>query len=316
MSFYTSSFKRFLWWGGVVATVLFSVNAGIIWWAINTDNIRGSGEAKLLRMLHNSKGESALFGSSVALDFKQEDFEHYFDFNTTNFALSGSTTYMRSLLLNYWLNPDRKTVFFEFFFLHSYNLNNSHHIHPYYQELINTDRINFLFSDYIVRARLAKRLVEFIHVRVQDRKSSSICPSPKTFDFINSNIDIFYEWSEFVEPIVLANPQITFYIYTPPIAYAYFARYGEEQLNAYLDIEERWIARAKVLPNVKLFDFRSLDSVRSDLSNYTDTVHYKPLINTLMVKLMSEDNLPPFDRATFLRGVANARLEAADRCGR
>ncbi|GHS85476.1 hypothetical protein FACS1894103_6900 [Campylobacterota bacterium] len=315
MSFYTSSFKRFLWWGGGAVLVLYAVLISLNIYATTGDGTYGDRTKKLLQSVRQSDTQNALFGSSVSSEFDPSDFERYFSIKLKNLSDSGSTNHERVLLVQELLKYAKpETLFLEFFFDHSYRYGAAGYIHPRFDILLHPSdqlkQIKFYMSDsalQIIMLKIKQRIAPLF---------SALYATPNTYNFLDSNIDIVYEWSEFVEPIVLANPQITFYIYTPPISYAYFALYSEEQLNAYLDIEERWIARAKALPNVKLFDFRSLDSVRSDLSNYTDTVHYKPLINTLMVKLMSEDSLPPFDRATFLRGVANARLEATDRCGK
>jgi hypothetical protein len=82
--------------------------------------------------------------------------------------------------------------------------------------------------------------------------------------------------------LISANPDVTFDIYLPPYSILQWVALREtspETLQSVYAFSVYFCRRLMEFPNVRLFDFRSLNEVTHDLNNYSDVIHHSPAID-------------------------------------
>jgi len=82
--------------------------------------------------------------------------------------------------------------------------------------------------------------------------------------------------------LIRANPGVTFDIYLPPYSILQWVALREtspETLQSVYAFSAYFCRRLMEFPNVRLFDFRSLNGVTHDLDNYSDVIHHSPAVD-------------------------------------
>lgn len=94
-----------------------------------------------------------------------------------------------------------------------------------------------------------------------------------------------------VIPYIEAHPETTFYVFYPPYSMLYWEQKVlqgnlEEMMEIYAYAAERLLA----YDNVKLFYFQNEKEIISDLDNYRDSTHYKPMYNRYICESMKTED--------------------------
>jgi hypothetical protein len=93
--------------------------------------------------------------------------------------------------------------------------------------------------------------------------------------------------------LIRGNPDVEFRVYFPPYSILYFAAMREVAPATLAEIYKFYnytLERLIRLPNVELYDFRSIKDITHDLDNYRDTVHsWKSVDRKLLSYLASGD---------------------------
>ena len=82
--------------------------------------------------------------------------------------------------------------------------------------------------------------------------------------------------------LISANPDVAFDIYLPPYSILQWVALREtspETLQSVYAFSAYFCRRLMDLPNVRLFDFRSLSEATHNLDNYSDVIHHSPDID-------------------------------------
>jgi hypothetical protein len=91
--------------------------------------------------------------------------------------------------------------------------------------------------------------------------------------------------------LISANPGVTFDIYLPPYSILQWVALREtspETLQSVYAFSAYFCRRLMDFPNVRLFDFRSLNEVTHDLNNYSDVIHHSPDIDLKVLNWLSQ----------------------------
>jgi hypothetical protein len=92
--------------------------------------------------------------------------------------------------------------------------------------------------------------------------------------------------------LIRANPGVTFDIYLPPYSILQWVALREtslETLQSVYAFSAYFCRRLMDFPNVRLFDFRSLNEVTHDLNNYSDVIHHSPAIDLKILGWLAEE---------------------------
>jgi hypothetical protein len=92
--------------------------------------------------------------------------------------------------------------------------------------------------------------------------------------------------------LIHANPGVTFDIYLPPYSILQWVALREtspETLQSVDAFSAYFCRRLMEFPNVRLFDFRSLNEVTHDLNNYSDVIHHSPAIDLKILGWLAEE---------------------------
>ena len=85
-------------------------------------------------------------------------------------------------------------------------------------------------------------------------------------------------------------PDTEFYLFFPPYSIAYWQlQYEEGRISERLESEEETIRLLIDCENIKLFSFNEETDMITDLSNYSDALHYVDKINTQILTWMKDD---------------------------
>ena len=90
--------------------------------------------------------------------------------------------------------------------------------------------------------------------------------------------------------LISANPDVIFDIYLPPYSILQWVALREtspETLKSVYAFSAYFCRRLMDFPNVRLFDFRSLNEVTHDLNNYSDVIHHSPAIDLKVLDWLS-----------------------------
>jgi hypothetical protein len=90
--------------------------------------------------------------------------------------------------------------------------------------------------------------------------------------------------------LITANPDVSFDIYLPPYSILQWVALREtspETLKSVYAFSAYFCRRLMDFPNVRLFDFRSLNEVTHDLNNYSDVIHHSPAIDLKVLDWLS-----------------------------
>lgn len=117
-----------------------------------------------------------------------------------------------------------------------------------------------------------------------DKVETKRCLSAEEEKLIRENI------TQNVTAVARENPNVTFYYFIPPYSIVSWDRENQTGSVEY-QIEVRRVAIEEMLKysNIKVFDFSAYMPIVGDLDNYIDTGHYSGEINTLLLKLMREE---------------------------
>lgn len=121
-------------------------------------------------------------------------------------------------------------------------------------------------------------------------------------DTLRENLDVN------IESIVKENPDITFYLFIPPLSILWWDdlnQSGKEVLLRRIDFEQAVIETFIAYDNVKFFSFEDEVDIVCDLDNYKDTVHYSEQINSYMLRAMKEEKhlLTQENYLDYLEGI-------------
>lgn len=90
-----------------------------------------------------------------------------------------------------------------------------------------------------------------------------------------------------VIPMIAAHPDVRFDLFFPPYSILYWDdknQAGTARLNRRIDMEEKAIEMLLQYDNVRLFSFHDNYNLITDLSQYSDAVHYKPEVCSRILK--------------------------------
>jgi hypothetical protein len=82
--------------------------------------------------------------------------------------------------------------------------------------------------------------------------------------------------------LISANPDVTFDIYLPPYSILQWVALREtspETLQSVDAFSALFCRRLMDFPNVRLFDFRSVNEITHNLDNYSDVIHHSPAVD-------------------------------------
>jgi hypothetical protein len=114
--------------------------------------------------------------------------------------------------------------------------------------------------------------------------------------------------------LISANPDVTFDIYLPPYSILQWVALREtspETLKSVDAFSAYFCGRLMDFPNVRLFDFRSVNEVTHDLNNYSDVIHHSPDIDLKVLNWLAQGKYRVEASApTELLGRLKAQVEA------
>ena len=106
----------------------------------------------------------------------------------------------------------------------------------------------------------------------------------KRYEFVKDNIQ------KNVIDIAIANPDIDFYYYFPPMSILRFDQDNEKGVLLYQFYYLEYASELMLAhDNIKLFSFFDNFDIITNLDNYVDTVHHKDYVNTLILENMKND---------------------------
>jgi len=86
----------------------------------------------------------------------------------------------------------------------------------------------------------------------------------------------------------IENPQTDFYLFFPPYSLNYYVdQYNDGEWIKWQEMRENAILELTSVPNIHLFSFWNRNDWIENLSNYRDETHFKPDINSEIIRLMS-----------------------------
>src|SRR6202000_1510567 len=91
--------------------------------------------------------------------------------------------------------------------------------------------------------------------------------------------------------LIRAHPEVTFDIYLPPYSILQWVALREtspETLKSVYAFSSYFCRRLMELPDVRLFDFRAVNEVTHDLSNYSDVIHHSPAIDLKVLDWLAQ----------------------------
>ncbi|HLX15230.1 MAG TPA: hypothetical protein VKS24_08500 [Bradyrhizobium sp.] len=91
--------------------------------------------------------------------------------------------------------------------------------------------------------------------------------------------------------LIAANPDVAFDIYLPPYSILQWVALRDTSpvtLRSVYDFYVYFCRRLVAFPNVRLFDFRSVEEVTHNLDNYLDVVHHSPAIDMKILDWLAE----------------------------
>lgn len=102
---------------------------------------------------------------------------------------------------------------------------------------------------------------------------------------------------------IRANPAIVFYLFLPPMARLIYLPAADGVLTYALPLRRYLAETVAGEPNVRMFDFQTMDSLTEDLSRYKDTLHYDLATSEYLIKAM-HDGEERVDRSQLLADSA------------
>ena len=90
--------------------------------------------------------------------------------------------------------------------------------------------------------------------------------------------------------LIQANPEVQFDIYLPPYSILQFVAMRDASpatLKIVYDFTAFVAQRLTQLPNVRLHDFRVIEAVTHDLSNYGDVIHHSPVVDAKVLQWLA-----------------------------
>lgn len=151
--------------------------------------------------------------------------------------------------------------------------------------IADVDDINALPRDYDVTAayNAGKALVAFRHIT----------------DPVRSRyLAVGYDYDAMLKAferdtigLIAKNPGVAFDIYFPPYSILQFVAMRDaspETLKTVYDFAAYALPRLLQYPNVRLYDFRAVESVTHDLGNYSDVIHHSPAVDLKLLAWLAE----------------------------
>ncbi len=93
--------------------------------------------------------------------------------------------------------------------------------------------------------------------------------------------------------LIRKHPDVTFDIYLPPYSILQWVALRETSpatLQSVYAFSAYFCRRLMELPNVRLFDFRSVEDVTHDLNNYSDVIHHSPAVDLKILDWLAQGN--------------------------
>ena len=91
--------------------------------------------------------------------------------------------------------------------------------------------------------------------------------------------------------LVSGHPEVKFDVYLPPYSILQWVALRDASpgtLRSVYEFSAYMCRRLASLPNVRLYDFRSVREVTHDLSNYSDVIHHSPAIDLKVLSWLAE----------------------------
>ncbi len=91
--------------------------------------------------------------------------------------------------------------------------------------------------------------------------------------------------------LIAANPDVAFDIYMPPYSILQWVALRDtspEILKSVYDFSAYFCRRLAAFPNVRLFDFRSIEEVTHNLDNYLDVIHHSPAVDMKILAWLAQ----------------------------
>ena len=114
--------------------------------------------------------------------------------------------------------------------------------------------------------------------------------------------------------LIERNPDVTFDIYFPPYSILQFVAMRDASpslLGLTYGFSTYAFSRLTKYPNVRLHDFREVESITHDLGNYSDVVHHSPAVDLKVLHMLAErtyvvDPATPLASLERLKAQVNA----------
>ena len=93
--------------------------------------------------------------------------------------------------------------------------------------------------------------------------------------------------------LIRKHPDVIFDIYLPPYSVLQWVALRETSpatLQSVYAFSAYFCRRLMELPNVRLFDFRSVEDVTHDLNNYSDVIHHSPAVDLKILDWLAQGN--------------------------
>ena len=150
--------------------------------------------------------------------------------------------------------------------------------------LANVDDIYALRPDFDVAGtyNAANAMAEFAHIT-----------EPSRAPYLGAGYNYDAEVKNFERDaigLIASPPDVTFDIYFPPYSILQWVAMRDASpatLQLVYDFSGYMSRRLVEFPNVRLFDFRTVQDVTHDLNNYSDVVHHSPAIDDKVLQMLA-----------------------------
>ena len=133
------------------------------------------------------------------------------------------------------------------------------------------------------------------------QKRFNLSVSNKDVDISKNKIGASLQENLFA--VIQNNPQVDFYIFTPPYSLWFFrwlSSTNRSALESYFSFREDLASGLKIYKNVKFFDYQAIQDIITNQSIYKDLTHYSQDINQKIIDgFIEEDGIPLASRGQF-----------------
>lgn len=256
-------------------------------------------------MLKNFSYDAIIIGTSMALNFKPEEFNELFDADALHVCFLGGSykEINNNVLTGLKYNPNTKIVLrgLDITSLHrdkDYMKYNSYPTYLYDANIFND--VSYVFNKDIfdISIDVLQRDTPFEkeEADLSDYSKEKMLKSYERKPLTEGTV----EFTEADKENMLANvrqnvtdtaaqyPDVTFYLFITPYSICYWDEMNREgKLEYMIDAEKAAIEEMLEYDNIRLFSFASNTEMICNLDNYSDQAHYSPIISSKMLEWMS-----------------------------